>query len=129
MSDNTASLLQAEEEMAKVVERINSSLENLKKFESASNTLDKASAKSTEVLTALTDAARCLETGAKVLNQEGITSFRKVLAQKLTEASDVNRKKLEKMQKQMSTTMLLVISIGTLNLAVLGFLVFKLIGG
>ncbi len=51
------------------------------------------------------------------------------LVQNLGQVSDVNRKELGKMQKQMSTTMLLVVSIGTLNLAVLGFLVFKLIGG
>lgn len=152
MSDKMSTLLDAEEEMAKAIKKINDALEDLGKFRIASETLDEASKKSQQVLQALSDVARHLGEGAKLLKEEGVTAFRNELAGSLQQATEANKaafKKLaegldafkNKLSKQLEDTsnsvqkakrkaslaMVFVIAFGVVNLGALGFIIYKLV--
>lgn len=154
MTDTSETLMSAEMEMAKAVERINSSISDLENFKTATQTLSDVASKSTAVLSSLSGAAQVLHDGAKQLNEEGIVEFNNTLTnsitsvqntmsqhvsaietditsklsktyQRLSEHVSTSRDDLiTKMNKKIAGLQAIVVVLGVLNLALLLYVAF-----
>lgn len=84
MNSSKDSGLDAEDSLYMALEKIQEGLNDLDRFKTASSSLDQASQKSTEILDALRDASKLLETAATNLSEKSLANFEQHLV-------DVNR--------------------------------------
>jgi hypothetical protein len=100
MSDKISSLLDAEQEMTKAIQKIDATLADLEKFKAASDALSDIYTKNHELLKGLREVAERLQEGAKHLGEEGVAGFKDALAGGLVDSASKTTSALEAFEEK-----------------------------